>query len=165
MSRVQEVAERLLAARWTVSVAESCTAGGLAFEMTRVAGSSAFFIGGIIAYDNAVKTALLDVSVDHLMRFGAVSAETAETMATACRARFGTDLAVSITGIAGPGGGSEAKPIGLVYIALADRSGPRSVEYHFIGDRREVRRQAIDAALDRILERLDAERTPTSSAE
>ena len=165
MSQMQEVAARLHAVGWTVSVAESCTAGGLAFEMTRIAGSSAFFIGGIIAYDNAVKTTLLDISEDHLTRFGAVSAETAERMATACRERFGTDLAVSITGIAGPGGGSEAKPVGLVYIALADRNSASSLEYRFEGDRSEVRRQAISAALDRILERLAAEEAPSPNAE
>ncbi len=149
--KAREMGEGLRRKGWTISVAESCTAGGLAHEITRIPGSSTYFFGGIIAYDNAVKTSHLGVPAADLERFGAVSPETAEAMASACRRSLSTDLAVSITGIAGPGGGTDEKPVGLVYIAVASESGVYVRPHRFFGDRESIRSQAIDAALDGIL--------------
>jgi len=143
----QELGERLRERSLTISVAESCTAGGLAHEITRVPGASTYFLGGVIAYDNAVKTGLLGVPESILVRFGAVSAEVAEAMASSCRSLFETDIAVSITGIAGPGGGTREKPPGLVFVAVADASIARSRRFDFNGSRDKVRSQATEAAL------------------
>lgn len=107
----------------TVAVAESCTGGGLGQMFTAVAGSSAYFMGGIIAYDNRIKTSLLKVDPTVLETEGAVSAIVAEHMALGAKATFQTDWALSITGIAGPGGGTDSKPVGLVYIGLALPNG------------------------------------------
>lgn len=147
----RKLGERLRELALTISVAESCTAGGLAHEITRIPGASAYFLGGIIAYDNAVKTTLLEVPPSVLDAFGAVSANTAEAMAASCRRRFQSDIAVSITGIAGPGGGTPDKPVGLVFIAVAGQRGVRSLREHFSGSRDEVRAGAVEAALHLVL--------------
>lgn len=131
----------------TLSVAESCTAGGLADAITSVPGASEYFVGGIIAYANRVKCALLGVPESLLTEQGAVSAAVAERMADGCRKSFGTSLAASITGIAGPDGGTPAKPVGLVYIGLATRSGTRSRRFLFAGSRATIRLSAIEATL------------------
>ncbi len=107
----------------TLSVAESCTGGGLGEMLTSVAGSSQYFLGGIIAYDNRVKTSLLGVKADDLEQFGAVSATVAEQMALGAKNVLQTDWALSITGIAGPDGGTETKPIGLVYVGMTHPDG------------------------------------------
>ncbi len=143
----QELGQRLCECSLTISIAESCTAGGLAHEITRVPGASAYFLGGVIAYDNAVKTGLLGVPESTLTRFGAVSGEVAEAMASACRRLLETDIGISITGIAGPGGGTPEKPVGLVFIAVAGEAAVRSRRFNFSGSRDEVRSQATDAAL------------------
>jgi len=148
------VAEALTQRGLTLSTAESCTGGGLSHALTDVPGASAFFIGGVIAYQNHVKTTWLDVPESTLSARGAVSTESAEAMARGCRARFGTDLAVAITGIAGPTGGTAAKPVGLVYLAVASEEGVRVLECHFVGSRRDVRSQSIATALGLILETL-----------
>ena len=124
MSQAIRLAEVLVEQRLTLATAESCTGGGLSHLLTSIPGSSAFFIGGIIAYQNRVKTAFLGVPLDILAEYGAVSAPTASAMAEGCRDKFDTDIAVSITGIAGPGGGSH--PVaGPSSTALARRrSGP-----------------------------------------
>jgi PncC family amidohydrolase len=140
--------ERLSERSETVSVAESCTAGGLACVITRVPGASAYFIGGIIAYDNAVKSGILEVSPDVLQQFGAVSSEVASAMATSCRRIFETDFAVSITGIAGPSGGTPEKPVGRVFVAVAWKDGVRGVRLDLQGDRDRIRAQAVEAALE-----------------
>jgi nicotinamide-nucleotide amidase len=142
-------------------VAESCTGGGLGAALTDQPGSSAYFLGGVIAYDNRLKASLLGVSEDLIRRVGAVSLDVAEQMADGCRARVGADLAVSITGIAGPGGGSQAKPVGLVYIGIATSGGARAHAFRFPGDRAAVRRQAVGAALRLALDavRLDGATT------
>lgn len=147
----RRLGDRLLELALTISVAESCTAGGLAHEITRIPGASAYFLGGIIAYDNAVKTTLLEVPKSVLDQFGAVSAKTAEAMAASCRRRFQSDIAVSITGVAGPGGGTSDKPVGLVFIAVAGGHDVQSLREHFPGARDEVRAQAVDAALHLVL--------------
>jgi len=148
------VAQALTRNGFTLSTAESCTGGGLSYVLTDVPGASAFFIGGVIAYQNEVKSAWLGVPQSTLVTHGAVSAETAEAMARGCRDRFDTELAVSITGIAGPTGGTALKPVGLVYLALASADRVRVLERRFAGSREDVRSQSIDAALELILESL-----------
>ena len=125
------VGQLLLTHKATLAVAESCTGGGLGAMITAVPGSSAYFMGGIISYDNAIKERLLGVSADTLAKQGAVSAPVAEQMAHGVRTQLNTDWGVSITGIAGPGGGSPEKPVGLVYIGIANDSGTHHMECHF----------------------------------
>jgi len=140
--------EELKKRGWTISVAESCTAGGLASRITDVPGSSSYFLGGIIAYHNRVKERLLAVPASVISQFGAVSEEVARAMAAGCKAALESDIAVGITGIAGPGGGTPDKPVGLVYIALAGPDGIGCERFYFRGDRNSVRRSAINAALN-----------------
>ncbi len=116
----------------TLSVAESCTGGGLGQMLTEISGSSDYFWGGVVSYDNSVKVGLLGVNAEDLAKFGAVSAIVAEQMAVGAKTRLGTTWALSITGIAGPTGGTETKPVGLVYIGLAGPNGEvESLEYRF----------------------------------
>lgn len=134
----------------TVGTAESCTGGNVAHRITRVAGSSAYFLGGIVSYSNPVKAALLGVPEDVLVNPGAVSDPCARAMAEGARRALGTTLAVSTTGIAGPGGATEFKPVGLVYIALATPDSTAVEEHQFAGDRGAV----IEASTNRALELL-----------
>jgi nicotinamide-nucleotide amidase len=136
----------------TLAVAESCTGGGLGQALTTVAGSSSYFWGGVIAYDNAVKEQVLGVSPTDLQRYGAVSAVVAEQMAVGVRDRLGTTWGVSITGIAGPDGGTADKPVGLVYVGVAGPTGVTAQEHRFGGGRgREwVRHLSTCAALDHL---------------
>ncbi|MGH2534626.1 MAG: CinA family protein [Thermomicrobiales bacterium] len=146
--------------RLTVATAESCTGGGVAHRITSVSGSSAYFLGGIVAYANAAKSSLLGVPEEILERRGAVSEECALQMAEgACRA-FGADIAVSTTGIAGPLGGTPRKPVGLVYVAVAGPLGLACQEHHFPGDRAAVIAAAEDAALDLLFTHAEAACTP-----
>jgi nicotinamide-nucleotide amidase len=136
---------------YTIAAAESCTGGLLMSRLTDVAGSSAYVLGGIVAYSYAEKTALLGVSADVLNARGAVSEAVAVAMAEGVRERTGADVAVGITGIAGPGGGTEAKPVGTVVIAVIVPTHPAYVRtYSFIGGRAMVKFQATQAALDRV---------------
>ena len=125
------VGQLLLAAGETLSVAESCTGGGLGQMLTEISGSSSYFWGGVISYDNSVKIGLLGVNPEDLAKFGAVSSIVAEQMAVGVRSRLGTTWGLSITGIAGPNGGTETKPVGLVYIGLAGSNEVESFEYRF----------------------------------
>jgi PncC family amidohydrolase len=143
----RELVDALRETGRTISTAESCTAGGLAHEITRIPGASACFVGSVIAYANEVKTTLLRVPESTLARHGAVSAEVAEAMASSCLDLFATDIAVSITGIAGPGGGTPEKPVGLVFVAVAGEVAVLSRRFDFTGSRDEVRAQATTAAL------------------
>lgn len=158
MSQAIRLAEVLVEQGLTLATAESCTGGGLSHLLTSIPGSSAFFIGGIIAYQNEIKTRFLGVPQETLADHGAVSSSTAAAMAEGCRNRFSTDVAISITGIAGPGGGSLEKPVGLVYLAVAVEQRTRVAEHTFPGNREQVRTAAIAAALDLILEAI-AEKT------
>ena len=142
----------------TLATAESCTGGGIGQALTAVPGSSAVFKGGIISYCNEVKHQLLGVEEALLEQFGAVSAPVAEAMAEGARMALQSDLAVSVTGLAGPGGDEFGHPVGTVYIGYSERSLRLSREYHFTGDREAVRRQAIRAVLEWILERNGKER-------
>jgi nicotinamide-nucleotide amidase len=148
MVKAAERLVELLAAQGLVcATAESCTGGGVAAAITGVPGSSAVFAGGVVAYANEVKRDVLSVGEDTLSRHGAVSAETAAQMASAVRSLMKCDLAVSLTGIAGPGGGSAEKPVGLVWFGIADGGGVRTEKAIFPGDREEVRRRAVVHAL------------------
>ena len=145
------VAENLVAllrARGLIcATAESCTGGGVGSAITAVPGSSAVFAGGVISYSNEVKRDVLGVSADILQNVGAVSSETAAQMAEGARRLLKTDLAVSLTGIAGPDGGSDEKPVGLVWFGLATKDGVRTEKCIFRGDRAQVRAQAVTHAL------------------
>ena len=131
----------------TLATAESCTGGLVAGRITSVPGSSAVFLGGVVSYSNEVKRELLGVPQEVLERVGAVSAECAEAMAAGARGRLKADAAVSVTGIAGPDGGTPAKPVGLVFFGVATAAGVKSERCLFAGDRESVRRQAADRAL------------------
>jgi nicotinamide-nucleotide amidase len=138
----------------TVACAESCTGGGLGARLTSVSGSSAAFQGGVISYSNEAKTALLGVPRDLLETHGAVSAPVAEAMARGARERLGADYALSITGVAGPDGGTSEKPVGLVYIGVATPERVFATENHFIGIREDVRRRSTQVALQLLREQL-----------
>src|SRR5215217_1130357 len=139
----------------TVATAESLTGGNVSARITAISGSSSYFLGGIVAYSNAAKAALLDVSEETLATRGAVSAECAREMAEGARRAFGADLAVATTGIAGPGGATERKPVGLVYIGLASPDGVTTEEFHFPGGRAVVTDASTQAALLMLLRGLE----------
>ena len=132
----------------SLAVAESCTGGLVGKKLTDIAGSSEYFRGGIIAYNNDAKKSLLNVSSQTLVRHGAVSAATSLAMAFGVRDRFNADVGLSITGIAGPGGGTDEKPVGLVYIALSHQVTNYSNRFVFFGSRDTVRIKSANAALD-----------------
>jgi nicotinamide-nucleotide amidase len=131
----------------TIATAESCTGGLVAARLTRVPGSSESFVGGIVSYANAVKVGELDVPAALLAEHGAVSAEVAEAMAEGARRRLGADLAVAVTGVAGPGGGTEEKPVGLVHLHVSGPEGSRARTLDFPGERDVVRMRATVTAL------------------
>lgn len=131
----------------TLAAAESCTGGLVGAMVTAVAGSSDVFGGGVVAYSDEVKQLLLDVPADVLERHGAVSAETAVAMANGARSRLGADVAVAVTGIAGPGGGTPEKPVGLVYVHVEGPAGGRGIDFVVPGDREVIRRRAAVSAL------------------
>jgi nicotinamide-nucleotide amidase len=148
---LEEVVGALLKSRGdTLAVAESCTGGLLAGRITDVAGSSEYFRTSVVAYANEAKIDLLGVPVELIVAHGAVSAEVAEAMAEGIRRRAGTTLGLSITGIAGPGGGTAEKPVGLVYIGLASEAGVESRRLLFPGDRYLIRQFSINAALSMV---------------
>lgn len=150
-----EVAGRLLrGAGLTVAVAESCTGGLLAGRLTDIPGSSDYFLGGVTAYSNQVKTDLLDVPPGLLAQYGAVSEETAAAMAEGVCRRLHADCSLSTTGIAGPGGGGEEKPVGLVYIGSVVKGATKVERVRLIGDRGQVRERAAFTALDLLRRRL-----------
>jgi nicotinamide-nucleotide amidase len=132
---------------WTLATAESCTGGMVAERLTAIPGASDVFAGSVVAYSDEVKVRELAVSADVLAQVGAVSAETAAAMASGVRERLGADAAVAVTGIAGPGGGSDEKPVGLVYIHAETPERDRGVEFQFPGDRDSIRRRATVTAL------------------
>ena len=146
---LEEVVARLLTLnKATISAAESCTGGLLAQRLTSIAGSSSYFLGGVVSYSNEMKTAWADVPKELIETKGAVSAEVAVAMAEGIRRRVGSTLGVGITGIAGPGGGSEEKPVGTVHIAVASGGETKARAARFMGDRDMIRTQASQLALD-----------------
>lgn len=136
----------------TIATAESLTGGGIGAALTAVPGSSAVYRGGVISYTNDVKSAVLGVSAVTLGAFGAVSEQTAGEMATGVRRLLKTDIAVSVTGLAGPGGDEFAHPVGTVYIGYEDSCRSIVRCYRFEGDREAVRAKTVEAALQLILE-------------
>ena len=149
---VRAVAERLLNLRLSLATAESCTGGMLGSALTELPGSSMWYRGGLVVYSDDLKVALAGVSPATLEKEGAVSAAVACELALGVKDRCGSDLGIGITGIAGPGGGSEEKPVGTVCFALASESGVEHWTVRFPGDRNRVRSAAVRFALDRILE-------------
>ena len=154
------LAERLqgicLGRSLTVALAESCTGGLVASAITEVAGSSGYFLGGVVSYSNEAKAGLLGVPQAALDAHGAVSAQVAKAMAAGAQARFGAALAASVTGVAGPEGGSPEKPVGLTYVGLADGSAVEVRRFNFPGDRAGNREAAVRAALEWLIEAAEA---------
>jgi nicotinamide-nucleotide amidase len=149
-----ELGRVLLARGWRVSVAESCTGGLVAGAITSVAGSSDWFDMGFVTYSNAAKAALLGVPAATLATHGAVSEETARAMATGALARSGADLAAAVTGIAGPSGGTPAKPVGTVCFAWAAKGGAvEATTRRFDGDRAAVRAASVNVVLEGLAQR------------
>ncbi|MCB9964094.1 MAG: CinA family protein [Rhodospirillales bacterium] len=148
---VEQVSDALTRTGRSLVTAESCTGGLIAKLMTDRAGSSTIFDRGFVTYSNDSKIELLDVSPETLATYGAVSAQTAEEMARGALKNSNATLAVSITGIAGPDGGSAQKPVGLVYIGIADAGHIAAKECHFSGSRAEIRIQSAATALSLIL--------------
>lgn len=160
MSALEEIVGRLLTEQGlTIAVAESCTGGLIAHRLTNVPGSSAYFIGGVVAYSNQVKERVLEVSRETLSVYGAVSEETAREMARGARRLFDTDVAISATGIAGPTGGTPQKPVGLAYVALAAQDLERCEQHLWHGRRLRNKWQASEAALEMLREYLEARRS------
>ena len=143
------VLDRCRALKLKLAVAESCTGGMLGERLTNVPGSSDVFLGGVIAYHNDVKKELLGVGAEDLERYGAVSEKVALQMAAGIRERTGADVGVSVTGIAGPGGGTAEKPVGLVWVAVHS-SDAKARRFHVGGDRAEIRQRAAQAALEMV---------------
>jgi len=146
---MEEVVARELTLRHaTIATAESCTGGLLAERLTRISGSSAYFLGGVVSYSNALKSAWVDVPAEIIESRGAVSAEVAVALADGIRRRTGATLGVGITGVAGPNGGSPEKPVGTVHVAIADASGSKERGVLYPGERDRIRWQASQTALD-----------------
>jgi nicotinamide-nucleotide amidase len=148
------VGERCLAAAARIATVESCTGGLIGHVLTEVPGSSAYYLGGFVTYSDDAKRAMVGVPAEVLAAHGAVSAQTAMAMATGGRERTGADLGVSVTGIAGPDGGTAAKPVGLTYVAVADAGGGEVRRFAWSGSREENKRSSAQAALELVLERM-----------
>ncbi len=144
---LQAIAAALMARRQTLATAESCTGGMTGAALTRLPGSSAWYLGGVVAYSNSLKIGLLGVPEETLDEHGAVSAEVALAMTQGVRTATGADWAVSITGIAGPDGGTAEKPVGLVFMAVAGPQVALVFEHRFAGSREEIRQAATRAGL------------------
>jgi nicotinamide-nucleotide amidase len=151
----KSVGERLKAARQILVTAESCTGGWVAQAVTSIAGSSDWFERGYVTYSNAAKEELLGVKQATLKKHGAVSEETAREMAQGALARSKGTVALGVTGVAGPGGGTPEKPVGMVCFAWSTADGLRSETKTFSGDRESVRRQSVIRALEGVIETLD----------
>ena len=137
-----------------LGTAESCTGGLIAHVITEIPGSSDYFAGSLVTYSNEVKTTLADVPPEVLEAHGAVSAQVARAMADGARSRLGVDLAIAVTGVAGPDGGSHEKPVGLTYVAVADEAGDDVRRFVWDGDRTGNKRLSLAAALELVLTRL-----------
>lgn len=156
MTLAQRAGAALIQNGWRISAAESCTGGLVLSALTDIAGSSAYVEGGLVTYSNDAKRRMLQVPEATLARHGAVSEATAAAMAVGARRLFDTDYALSVTGIAGPGGGTDEKPVGLTYIGLAGRERPPIVERHeWKGSRIDNKTASVHAALNLLLRALD----------
>jgi PncC family amidohydrolase len=155
LAPAERVGKLLTSARMTLAVAESCTGGMLGSWLTSVPGSSAYFLGGVLSYDDSIKVSLLRVPAQVIREQGAVSAESAIAMARGVREITGADLGLSITGVAGPGGGTDAKPVGTTFIALSDSSSERVEHKTWRGDRTQNREQSVRFAIQWLIEYLE----------
>ncbi len=145
----EQLGRLLKASGKTIATAESCTGGWIAQTITEIPGSSAWFDRGFVTYSNAAKVQMLGISVQLLEDYGAVSAEAATQMAAAALTHSNADIAVAVTGIAGPDGGTQEKPVGTVFIAWAHKSGAaKAVKKQFSGNRRQIRAQTVKSAIE-----------------
>lgn len=151
MSEEKYLIEQLVKSGKTLATAESCTGGLIGKLLTDVSGSSAAYLGGIISYSNKVKNEVLGVPQKLLDTYGAVSAQVAKAMAEGAKKVIGADIAVSVTGIAGPKSDNTQKPVGLVYIGVSDGVATEVREYHFSGDREQIRTSTAKTALHNVL--------------
>lgn len=150
--KVTQLADYVIANRLKIGTAESCTGGGLSYTLTSIAGSSQWFERGLVTYSNEAKMSLLHVKKNTLVQFGAVSQQTAHEMVEGLLKLYPIDIGIAITGIAGPDGGSEDKPVGTVWIAWKrGTSETQSQCYQFSGDREAVRHSSIEAAINQLL--------------
>jgi nicotinamide-nucleotide amidase len=167
-SDLRDLAERLqglcVAAGWTVVTAESCTGGMVADTLTDIPGSSGYLLGGVVAYADVVKERQLGVAAEVIAAHGAVSAQVARAMALGARERLGATFAVSVTGIAGPDGGSEAKPVGLTYLAVAGPDGVEVRRYAWTGDRAANKLASTRAAIELLIGAAEAAATTPAGA-
>lgn len=152
----EEIAQVLTKKKKTLAIAESCTGGLLSHRITNIPGSSKYFIGGIVAYSNSLKTSILGVPAGTMKKYGAVSREVALAMAKGARRAFKSDIAAAVTGIAGPGGGSKAKPVGLAYIAFSGGKKTVTRRVKFKGSRLSLKKKFSEAVLKLIIEVLAA---------
>jgi nicotinamide-nucleotide amidase len=151
----RELGDSLAERGWLMSTAESCTGGWIAQCMTAIAGSSGWFEAGIVSYSNAAKMNFLNVNPMTLERHGAVSGETASEMVAGARTATHTDVAVAVTGVAGPGGGTDEKPVGLVWFGFSVGAQPvQAIAQHFPGERREIRARTVEFALQELIRAL-----------
>ncbi len=159
MSKMEELARILIRGRKSLGIVESCTGGGLCKAVTDIPGCSTFFEGGIVAYSNVSKIEVVGVTMDCLKNHGTVSRKTALAMAKGASEVFSSDIGIGITGIAGPDGGTNEKPVGLVFIGVlnADSGDGIVEEFRFDGDRKAIREQAVEAAIEMCIEFLDEE--------
>lgn len=148
------VGKLLIQKRKTISFAESCTGGKIASAITDIAGSSLYFKSSVVTYSNESKLKILGVKEETLKKFGAVSEETAKEMARGILNLSGSDYAFSVTGIAGPGGGSKDKPVGLVYVGFADNKKAESFKFNFVGTRKDIRDKTVNTVLDCLRKKL-----------
>ena len=151
MNSLQQILQHLTEKKQTVTTAESCTGGLLAGELTRLSGSSAIFTHGFVTYSNAAKHELLGVSQETLQQFGAVSSQTVAEMANGALQKAQADYALSVSGIAGPTGGTADKPVGTVCFGLATKNQTQTQTKHFSGSRDEIRQQAVEYALQMLI--------------
>ena len=146
-----KLAKKFIATGKTLAVAESCTGGLVSHRITNISGSSAYFLGGVIAYSNEVKISIFKVPRKTIEKYGAVSRETALAMARGARRVFKSDIAAAVTGIAGPGGGTGAKPVGLAYISVVSGKKEKTVGVFFKGDRAALKKQFAEIVLETVV--------------
>lgn len=152
---IQEIQDRFIANNWTLSLAESCTGGSLAAAITKIPGSSRYFLGSIVAYSNFLKTQLLGIEPKFLEDYGAVSSQVVQKMAEEVLRLSGSDFSIAISGIAGPDGGTPSKPVGTIWAAIARKGGETLVwNFHLTGSRIEIIDQCVEIVLSKLNEHL-----------